>query len=227
MVVTPHLGASTAEATDRAGYQAAEQVVAALTGGVVTSAVNVPAIAPRTWRRSGRSCRSRRDLGRIAVALAEGTLVDALEVEYLGRIAERDTRLLTVQVLKGVLSGHTEEEVNDVNAPVLAEERGIDVTETNAARARDFTDLVRVTVVSGGERTPRRGDHARPPPPPAPARGLGLTLQRPARAPPGDLPLRGPPGHARAGGNRARRPRHQHHLGGGGPQARRTRRAER
>ena len=59
VVVTPHLGASTAEATDRAGYQAAEQVVAALTGGVVTSAVNVPAIAPRTSRRSARSCRWR------------------------------------------------------------------------------------------------------------------------------------------------------------------------
>ena len=50
-------------------------------------------------------------------ALAEGTSVDALEVEYRGRIAERDTRLLTVQVLKGALAGHTEEEVNDVNAP--------------------------------------------------------------------------------------------------------------
>ena len=57
VVVTPHLGASTAEATDRAGYQAAEQVVAALTGGVVTSAVNVPRSPPRTSRRSARSCR--------------------------------------------------------------------------------------------------------------------------------------------------------------------------
>ena len=56
VIVTPHLGASTAEATDRAGFQAAEQVAAALTGGVVTSAVNVPAVAPRTWRRWGRSC---------------------------------------------------------------------------------------------------------------------------------------------------------------------------
>ena len=51
-------------------------------------------------------------------------------MEYLGRVAERDTRFLTVQVLKGVLAGHTEEAVNDVNAPALAEERGIAVTET-------------------------------------------------------------------------------------------------
>jgi D-3-phosphoglycerate dehydrogenase len=87
------------------------------------------------------------------VALAEGTSIDALEVEYLGRIASRDTRLLTVQVLKGVLAGHIEEDVNDVNAPALAEERGIQVSETSTAHARDFTDLVRVTVVSGGQRT--------------------------------------------------------------------------
>ena len=56
VIVTPHLGASTAEATDRAGYQAAEQVVAALTGGAVTSAVNAPAVAAEDLpRRSGRS----------------------------------------------------------------------------------------------------------------------------------------------------------------------------
>jgi D-3-phosphoglycerate dehydrogenase len=87
------------------------------------------------------------------VALAEGTSVDALEVEYLGKVAERDTRLLTVQVLKGALAGHTEEQVNDVNAPGLAEERGIVLSETRSPTARDFTDLVRVTVVSGDERT--------------------------------------------------------------------------
>jgi D-3-phosphoglycerate dehydrogenase / 2-oxoglutarate reductase len=152
VVVTPHLGASTAEATDRAGYQAAEQVVAALTGGVVTSAVNVPAIAPEDLEALGPYLPLARNLGQIAVALGEGTSVDGIEVEYLGRIATRDTRLLTVQVLKGALTGHVEEEVNDVNAAPLAKERGIAVTETSASHARDFTDLLRVTVVSGGQR---------------------------------------------------------------------------
>ena len=79
--------------------------------------------------------------------------MDGLEVEYLGRIAERDTRALTVQVLKGALAGHTEEDVNDVNAPGIAAERGIDVAETRRSEARDFSDLVRVTVVSGSDRT--------------------------------------------------------------------------
>jgi D-3-phosphoglycerate dehydrogenase len=153
VVVTPHLGASTAEATDRAGYQAAEQVVAALTGGAVTTAVNVPAVAPEDMEALGPYLPLSVELGRIAVALAEDGPVDGLEVEYLGRIAERDTRPLTVQVLKGALTGHTEEDVNDVNAPGIASERGIDVAETRRSEARDFSDLVRVTVVSGSNRT--------------------------------------------------------------------------
>jgi D-3-phosphoglycerate dehydrogenase len=152
VVVTPHLGASTAEATDRAGYQAAEQVLAALTGGVVTSAVNIPAVPAEDLEALGPFLGLGRDLGRIATALAEGMSIDAVEVEYRGRIADRDTRLLTVQVLKGVLSGRTEEDVNDVNAPSIAEERGISVSETSTSAARDFSDLVRVTVVSGGDR---------------------------------------------------------------------------
>jgi D-3-phosphoglycerate dehydrogenase / 2-oxoglutarate reductase len=151
VVVTPHLGASTAEATDRAGYQAAEQVVAALTGGVVTSAVNLPAILAEDLEALGPFVPLCSALGRIGAALAEGSSVDAVEIEYLGRIAERDTRLLTVQALKGILGGHTEEDVNDVNAPSLAEERGIQVSETSRAHARDFTDLVRVNVISGGK----------------------------------------------------------------------------
>jgi D-3-phosphoglycerate dehydrogenase len=149
VIVTPHLGASTAEATDRAGYQAAEQVVAALNGDVVTSAVNVPAIRPEDLRELGPFVPLGDALGRIGAVLAEGTSVDAVDVEYLGRIADRDTRLLTVQVLKGILRGHVEEQVNDVNAPAIADERGIAVAETSRPTARDFTDLVRVTVTSG------------------------------------------------------------------------------
>ena len=152
VVVTPHLGASTAEATDRAGYQAAEQVVAALTGGAVTTAVNLPAVAAEDMEALGPYLPLCSQLGRIGVALAD-TAVDALEIEYLGRIADRDTRPLTVQVLKGALTGHTEEEVNDVNAPGIAAERGIAVAETRRSEARDFSDLVRVTVVGGSDRT--------------------------------------------------------------------------
>ena len=152
VIVTPHLGASTAEATDRAGFQSAEQVVAALTGGTVTSAVNVPAIASEDMEVLGPFLPLARHLGKLGVRLAAGS-VDKIEVSYMGRIAERDTRALTTGVLLGALSGHTEESINAVNAPSLAEERGIDVVETKSTTARDFADLVRVTVVSGSERS--------------------------------------------------------------------------
>ena len=88
-------------------------------------------------------------LGRLATALADGDIA-RVECEYLGHLASRDTRLLTLATLNGVLAGHTEEEVNLVNAPSLAEERGIEVAETKELVARDFTDLVRITV--GGAR---------------------------------------------------------------------------
>jgi D-3-phosphoglycerate dehydrogenase len=149
VIVTPHLGASTAEATDRAGFQAAEQVVAALTGGVVTSAVNVPAISAEDMEALGPFVSLSRSLGRIAVELAQGSSIDRVQVEFLGRIADRDTRLLAVQALLGILRGHTEEEVNEVNAPGIAEERGIAVAEVKDTGARDYTDLLRVTVVCG------------------------------------------------------------------------------
>jgi D-3-phosphoglycerate dehydrogenase len=152
VIVTPHLGASTAEATDRAGFQAAEQVVAALTGGTVSSAVNVPAVAAEDMEVLGPFLPLCRRLGRLAMGLAEGSSVDRVEVEFLGRIAERDTRPLATAVLLGVLDGHTEEEVNAVNAPSIADERGIECVETKRTSARDFADLVRVTVVSGEAR---------------------------------------------------------------------------
>jgi D-3-phosphoglycerate dehydrogenase len=152
VVVTPHLAASTTEAQDRAGVQTAEQVVAALTGGVVSTAVNIPAVSAEDMDVLGPFLPLVRRLGRLAITLAEASSVERVEVEYLGRIAERDTRLLTLGVLVGLLAGHTEEEINLVNAPSLAEERGIEVSERKEVAARDFTDLVRVTVVSGGER---------------------------------------------------------------------------
>jgi D-3-phosphoglycerate dehydrogenase len=152
VIVTPHLGASTAEATDRAGFQAAEQVVAALTGGAVLTAVNVPAVAAEDLEVLGPFLPLARALGRLAAILSEGSSIDRVEVEYLGRIAERDTRPIGVAVLLGVLTGHTEEDVNEVNAPSIAQERGIEVAETSSTTARDFTDLLRVSVVSGDRR---------------------------------------------------------------------------
>jgi len=150
VVVTPHLGASTAEAQDRAGIVTAEQVLAALTGGVVTNAVNIPAVRPETMEALAPFVPLCEKLGRLGAGLGNGS-VDRVEVEVRGRIADHDVRLLGISTLVGVLAGHTEEPVNLVNAPNLAEERGIRLVETAASSSDDFTELVTVRIDSGGE----------------------------------------------------------------------------
>jgi D-3-phosphoglycerate dehydrogenase / 2-oxoglutarate reductase len=152
VIVTPHLGASTAEATDRAGYQSAEQVVAALTGGVVSTAVNIPAIGAEDMETLGPFLPLARHLGRLAMELAEGSSVERIEAAFLGRIADFDTRLLGLAVIVGALGGRTEEEVNLVNAPTMAQQRGIVFEEKAVSEAEDFNELIRVTVIAGGER---------------------------------------------------------------------------
>lgn len=145
VVVTPHLGASTAEAQDRAGTDTAEQVRAALTGGVVTNAVNLGAPLPEAVAPFVPLCE---DLGALAQGLADG-VVDRVEAEFRGRLAEHDTRVLGIAVLAGTLRGHTEEQVNLVNAAALAEERGIELTEIKDATAEDFTELITVRAGQG------------------------------------------------------------------------------
>ena len=145
VVVTPHLGASTAEAQDRAGTDTAKQVKAALTGGVVTSAVNLGAPLPEAVAPFVGLCQS---LGALAQGLAEGG-VDRIEAEFRGRIAEHDTRVLGIAVLAGALRGHTEEQVNLVNASALAEQRGIELAELKEAGSDDFTELITVRVGHG------------------------------------------------------------------------------
>jgi len=152
VVVTPHLGASTAEATDRAGYQSAEQVVAALTGRVVSTAVNIPAIASEDMEMLGPFLPLATHLGRLAMGLAEGSSVERIEAAFLGRIADFDTRLLGLAVIVGALQGRTEEQVNLVNAPTMAHQRGIVFEEKAISEAQDFNELIRVTVVAGSQR---------------------------------------------------------------------------
>jgi D-3-phosphoglycerate dehydrogenase / 2-oxoglutarate reductase len=148
VVVTPHLGASTTEAQDRAGTITAEQVRAALVGDVVTNAVNIPAVRPEAMEAVGPFVPLCERLGRLAQGLGDGS-IDRVVTEFHGRLAEHDTRLLGIATLVGVLSGHTEENVNLVNASTLAEERGIELTELNDTTSEDFTELVTVRLESG------------------------------------------------------------------------------
>jgi D-3-phosphoglycerate dehydrogenase len=91
-------------------------------------------------------------LGRLAMSLAARTSVDRIEISYLGRLADFDTRLVTLSVLNGALAGRIEENVNLVNASTIAEDRGIAVVETKEHDLRDYTNLLSVAVVADGER---------------------------------------------------------------------------
>lgn len=139
VVVTPHLGASTAEAQDKAGVTIAEQVVLALRGDFVPFAVNVAASEASETVRPFLPLAER--LGRLFTGLAGGAL-STLEITYEGEIADYDCRVLTLAVLKGVLAPVVDEPVSFVNAPQIAEQRGISVRETKSSDARDYVNLV-------------------------------------------------------------------------------------
>jgi D-3-phosphoglycerate dehydrogenase / 2-oxoglutarate reductase len=144
VVVTPHLAGSTAEAQDRAGVVIAEQVAAALDGGVVRTAVNIPVIDPRELEVLGPFVPLAAKLGRLAVALATGW-PSRVTVAVHGPLSEHDTRPLTVAALNGIFQGRIDETVNDVNAPA------IEVAEQRLAASRHYTNLVRVVVTAGDE----------------------------------------------------------------------------
>jgi D-3-phosphoglycerate dehydrogenase len=145
VVVTPHLAASTEEAQDRAGVVVAEQVVAALEGGLVTNAVNIPVIDAADLDVLGPYIPLAAKLGRLALELA-GDRGDRIALEFYGALADYDTRLLTVAALNGAFQGRTEQPVNWVNAPLVAAERGFEVTEERRRASRDFTNLIAVGV---------------------------------------------------------------------------------
>jgi len=145
VVSTPHLAASTEEAQDRAGLIVAEQVVAALEGGLVTNAVNIPTIGSEDLEALGPYIPLAAKLGALAMDLAGGR-AEQIALEYYGSLAAYDTRLLTVAALNGAFQGRTDQPVNYVNAPLVAAERGIDVVEESRRASRDFTSLVGVSV---------------------------------------------------------------------------------
>ena len=147
VVVTPHLGASTREAQDKAGDTIAEQVLLALAGDFVPFAVNVSATEASETVRPFLPLAEK--LGGIFASLNEGAPA-TLEVEYQGALADYDTRILTLAVLRGLLGAGSEEPVSYVNAPQLAAERGVEVREAKTSTTLDYVNLV----------TLRGGDHS-------------------------------------------------------------------
>lgn len=145
VVVTPHLGASTREAQDKAGDTIAEQVGLALAGDFVPFAVNVSAAEASETVRPFLPLAER--LGSLYSGLA-GSAPRVLEIEYAGQIADYDTRILTLSVLKGIFGGITDEPVSYVNAPRIAADKGVEVRDTSTTTAQDYVNLI---TIRGGE----------------------------------------------------------------------------
>ncbi len=139
VVVSPHLGASTEEAQDKAGVTIAEQVLLSLSGDFVPYAVNVAASDVSDVVRPFMPLAEQ--LGRIFGCLHDG-LPDGLEIECQGELAAEGTGILTLSALKGVFGGSTDDPVSYVNAPQLAEQRGLDVREISTATSRDYKSLI-------------------------------------------------------------------------------------
>jgi len=149
VIVTPHLGASTEAAQENVATSTADQIVAAFNDEPVINALNAPSIDESMFPQIEPYIGLADTAGKIAVQLFDGQL-GSVKVTYAGDIAEQDVDLVTASALKGVFAP-SELQVNAVNAPQIAEDRGIDVTESKTRSAEDFQSLVTVTVSNGEE----------------------------------------------------------------------------
>lgn len=143
VVLTPHLGASTVEAQDKAGTDVADAVAAALRGDLVLSAVNVD-LGSDVSEEVRAFLPLVEDLGRVFVVLAKG-LPDRITVRTEGRVAQFPILPLRLAALKGALSQVSADPVSYVNAPAMAEARGIRLVEERSDEAIDFVSLVSLT----------------------------------------------------------------------------------
>jgi D-3-phosphoglycerate dehydrogenase len=144
VVVTPHLGASTREAQDKAGDTIADMVQLALADEFVPFAVNVSAAEANETLRPFLPLAER--LGRLFGSLV-GSMPPSIEASFEGDIGGYDTRILGLAVLKGVFGGISDEPVTYVNAPQLAKDHGVEVREITSTTSDDYVNLV---TVSGG-----------------------------------------------------------------------------
>ncbi|GAC1411070.1 MAG: phosphoglycerate dehydrogenase [Actinomycetota bacterium] len=142
IVVTPHLGASTEEAQEKAGTTIAEQVMLALRGELAQYAVNVDAGREITDTIRPFIALAEK-LGKIFVRLADGQ-ASQVRLTYFGQIADHDTKVLTLSALRGMLQAVVTEPVTFVNAPLIAADRGIEITEIRSAVARDYVNVIEI-----------------------------------------------------------------------------------
>ena len=144
VIVTPHLGASTTEAQEKVAVQVAEQMADYLLTGAVTNALNMPSVSAEDAPKLAPYMKLTEQIGQFAGQITE-TGLKSVTIEYAGHAASLNTKPLTAIVLEGLLSPLMDT-VNMVNAPIVAKDRGISVTESTVEGASDYPTLVRLTV---------------------------------------------------------------------------------
>jgi D-3-phosphoglycerate dehydrogenase len=155
VVLTPHLGASTEEAQVQVAVDVARQIAEVFAGRPPQSAVNLPPLPPETREFLAPFLPLVEKLGRVQAQIADGR-IESVAISYCGELSDYETGALTRTFLKGLLQPSFEQVVSYVNAPILAEARGVQVTESRCARSEDYANLIETRVVrvdSGHQRT--------------------------------------------------------------------------
>jgi D-3-phosphoglycerate dehydrogenase len=156
VIATPHLGASTEEAQINVAIVVAKQIIEALHGRTIFNAVNIPAVDAEQWEH----LRPYYDLcEKLAAFLTQGShgKIDSIHITYSGEVTKQKTQALTLVILKSLLAPFYQENVNDVNAPVLAKERGIKVTESTSDHFGSYTNSIQVEIETAGKKHSIRG----------------------------------------------------------------------
>jgi len=147
VVLTPHLGASTAEAQDAVGVEIAEQIVDVLSRGIVRNAVNMPSIDATALKVLGPYLDLGSKLGTLVQQIAPKQIA-TLRITYWGKVVELDANAVTRAIQRGFLRRISGSEINDVNAPFLIQRLGIQVEVTKSNRESDYTEMIQVEAIT-------------------------------------------------------------------------------
>lgn len=149
VIVTPHLGASTEEAQVNVAIDVAREILRVLRGEPVQNAVNIPFIKPEHLKTAKPYMLLMEKMGKLASVLAEGA-INAIEIKYLGEIAELEFGSLTNTFIKGLLRPYLHDAINYVNAPLIAKNRGIKVKEIKSTQVDDYANKVCISIKGEG-----------------------------------------------------------------------------
>lgn len=147
VVTTPHLGASTEEAQVNVSIDIAESVRDAMLNRGVRNAVNVPSVDSETLKKLQPYLSLAEKIGLLQSQLAEGN-ISKVKVKYIGDVTEYDVTPITMAIVKGILSPILEEQINYINALLIAKNRGLEVAESKTNEIMDFANAIAVTVES-------------------------------------------------------------------------------